>query len=125
MLFRSSRLVTELGNPDPFVRQAAWCGLARSGIVDYQYPIQDLKNPDQRAGVALLWRHTQDRRAATRILQLLKEHDGFLPYHDKSDPEEIYEFFGISKKTFKMSVGNLYKQKLISIEPNGIRLIAG
>ena len=70
-----ARLVNELGNADPFVRQAAWCGLARSGIVDFQYPIQDLKNPDQRAGIALLWRHSQDRRVASRIPQLLKDSD--------------------------------------------------
>ena len=28
-----------------------------------------------------------------KILRLLKEHNGFLPYHDKSGPEEIYSFF--------------------------------
>ncbi|MBL7702765.1 MAG: RNA-binding protein [Ferruginibacter sp.] len=57
-----------------------------------------------------------------KILRLLKEHDGFLPYHDKSDPEEIYSFFGMSKKTFKMTTGNLYKQRKISFENNGIKL---
>ena len=58
-----------------------------------------------------------------KILRLLKEHDGFLPYHDKSDPEEIYSFFGMSKKTFKMTTGNLYKQRKISFEKDGIRLV--
>ena len=57
-----------------------------------------------------------------KILRLLKENDGFLPYHDKSDPEEIYSFFGMSKKTFKMTTGNLYKQRKISFEKDGIRL---
>ena len=28
-----------------------------------------------------------------KILRLLNENNGFLPYHDKSAPEEIYEFF--------------------------------
>ena len=46
-----------------------------------------------------------------------------LPYHDKSDPEEIYEFFGISKKAFKMAVGALYKKKLIELTKTGIKLI--
>jgi len=59
---------------------------------------------------------------AGKIVRLLKEHDGYLPYYDKSDPEEIYEFFGMSKKTFKMTLGNLYKQKKISLEKTGIRL---
>lgn len=36
--------------------------------------------------------------AAEKVLRLLKEHKGRLPYHDKSDPEEIYSFFGMSKK---------------------------
>jgi uncharacterized protein len=60
-----------------------------------------------------------------KILRLLKENDGFLPYHDKSDPEEIYSFFGMSKKTFKMTTGNLYKQRKIAFEKEGIRLLEG
>ena len=58
-----------------------------------------------------------------KILRLLNENNGFLPYHDKSNPEDIYEFFGMSKKTFKMTVGNLYRQKMIVLEQNGIRLL--
>ena len=58
-----------------------------------------------------------------KIMRLLKENEGFLPYHDKSDPEEIYSFFGMSKKTFKMTTGNLYKQRKISFEKEGIRLL--
>ncbi len=60
---------------------------------------------------------------AGKIVRLLQENDGYLPYYDKSDPEEIYEFFGMSKKTFKMTVGNLFKQKKISLEKTGIKLI--
>lgn len=58
-----------------------------------------------------------------KILRLLQEHQGFLPYHDKSDPEVIYDFFGMSKKTFKMTTGNLYKQRKIDFEKGGIRLV--
>jgi predicted RNA-binding protein (virulence factor B family) len=58
-----------------------------------------------------------------KLIQLLKLHKGFLPYHDKSSPEDIYAFFGISKKAFKMNVGILYKAKKITIEDGGIRLI--
>ena len=57
-----------------------------------------------------------------KIIRLLKENNGFLPYHDKSDPEEIYSYFEMSKKTFKMTIGNLYKQKIISFQPDGISL---
>lgn len=58
-----------------------------------------------------------------KLIQLLKLHKGFLPYHDKSSPEDIYAFFGISKKAFKMNVGMLYKAKKITIEDGGIRLM--
>ena len=57
------------------------------------------------------------------ILDALKVQNGFLPVHDKSPAEEIYSLFGCSKKSFKQASGALYKQKLISIEPTGIRLI--
>jgi predicted RNA-binding protein (virulence factor B family) len=60
---------------------------------------------------------------AEKILRLLKESDGFLPYHDKSSPDDIYEVFGMSKKAFKMAVGQLYKQKAIQIMDNGIKLV--
>ena len=59
---------------------------------------------------------------ASKILRLLKANNGFLPYHDKSLPEEIYSFFGMSKKTFKMTTGGLYKQKKITLISSGIKL---
>lgn len=58
-----------------------------------------------------------------KILRLLQENDGYLPYHDKSDPEEIVAFFGMSKKTFKMTTGSLYKQQKIEFTKTGIRLL--
>jgi len=57
-----------------------------------------------------------------KILTLLKEQDGFIPVTDKSPPEIISDIFGISKKTFKKSIGVLYKKRLISIEKDGIKL---
>jgi predicted RNA-binding protein (virulence factor B family) len=57
-----------------------------------------------------------------KVLRLLKENDGYLPYHDKSSPEEIYSFFDMSKKTFKMTIGNLYKQRKIIFTKTGIQL---
>ena len=61
--------------------------------------------------------------AAEKVLRLLKEHKGHLPYHDKSDPEAIYSFFGMSKKTFKMTTGRLYKEKKIKLTDEGIELL--
>lgn len=60
---------------------------------------------------------------ADKVLRLLQENNGYLPYYDKSDPDAIYEFFGMSKKTFKMTIGSLYKQQKIALEKTGIRLI--
>lgn len=57
----------------------------------------------------------------SRILELLDEHDGYLPYNDKSDPEAIRNFFGMSKKTFKMTTGTLYKQQKIEFTQTGIK----
>jgi len=56
-----------------------------------------------------------------KIIRLLNENDGYLPYNDKSSPEDIYSFFGMSKKTFKMATGNLYKQHKISFTKTGIQ----
>jgi predicted RNA-binding protein (virulence factor B family) len=61
--------------------------------------------------------------ASEKVLRLLKEHKGRLPYHDKSDPEDIYSFFGMSKKTFKMTTGKLYKERKIKLTDEGIELV--
>ena len=60
---------------------------------------------------------------ALKLHALLKEADGFLPFTDKSDSQDIYEVFGVSKKTFKKAVGDLYKKRQILLEPDGIRLV--
>ena len=58
-----------------------------------------------------------------KILAKLKEQDGFIPVNDKSPPEVISEIFGISKKTFKKSIGALYKKRLIIMDNDGIKSI--
>ena len=60
---------------------------------------------------------------AQTILQALQVQNGFLPVHDKSDPEVIYSLFRCSKKAFKQAIGTLYRQHRIALEPDGIRLI--
>ncbi|BDS11794.1 CvfB family protein [Aureispira anguillae] len=60
---------------------------------------------------------------AQRILDLLKKRDGYLLLTDKSSPELIKKQLGMSKKTFKKSIGTLYKQKRIQLEDKGIRLL--
>ena len=56
------------------------------------------------------------------LLENIRSSNGFLPYTDRSDPEDIYRKFGVSKKTFKKAVGDLYKKRLIELEENGLRL---
>jgi predicted RNA-binding protein (virulence factor B family) len=58
---------------------------------------------------------------AQGILNILTKHDGFMAISDKSPPEQIYKLFGFSKKVFKQAIGRLYKDRLISIEKDGIR----
>ncbi len=57
---------------------------------------------------------------AQSIMTLLEKAGGFLPYNDKTDPEVIYNIFGISKKAFKQSIGNLFKQRMITLSDKGI-----
>ena len=58
-----------------------------------------------------------------KILRLLDENEGFLPFHDKSEAEDIYAYFAMSKKTFKKAVGALYKQRIIRLSEEGIHKI--
>lgn len=57
---------------------------------------------------------------SARIMTLLEQHNGYLPVSDKSDASEIYTLFSCSKKSFKMALGALYKQRLIIIGKDGI-----
>lgn len=59
----------------------------------------------------------------SKVLRLLQENNGYLPYNDKSSPEDIYEFFGMSKKTFKMTTGGLFKNRKIIFTQTGIKQV--
>ena len=60
---------------------------------------------------------------AQGILDAIRKNDGFLRFNDKSDAGEIAAAFGCSKKNFKKAVGALYRQRLIEILDDGIRLV--
>lgn len=65
------------------------------------------------------------RRIATasdQVLAVLTEKGGRLPYHDNSLPEEIRQVFGLSKKAFKQAIGALFRDRVIYIDADGIRL---
>jgi len=59
------------------------------------------------------------------ILEALKAHQGLLPLSDKSTPEAIAGMLRMSKKSFKKGIGGLYKEGLVDITPEGVRLRAG
>lgn len=56
------------------------------------------------------------------IRNLLEEEGGFLPFHDKSDPEDIKREFGLSKAAFKRAIGHLMKKNVIIITEEGISM---
>ncbi|MDY4248916.1 S1 RNA-binding domain-containing protein [Bacteroides pyogenes] len=59
---------------------------------------------------------------AKTLLEHIRENGGRISLNDKSPADEIYETFGVSKKTFKKGVGDLYKKRLISLQEDGITL---
>ena len=59
--------------------------------------------------------------ATAKVLRLLGEYNGYLPFNDKSSPDEVHDFFGMSKKTFKMTTGGLFKTGEIEFTKTGIR----
>lgn len=66
--------------------------------------------------------HLQMDADSGMILSLLKEKGGSLPLTDKTDPEIIKRQLGMSKAGFKRAIGKLYKEGIIVIEENGIRI---
>jgi predicted RNA-binding protein (virulence factor B family) len=60
--------------------------------------------------------------SAQKIVTILKKAGGFIPCYDKSSPEDIKNFFSMSKKEFKKAVGGLYKKGVLELKKNGIRL---
>ena len=79
--------------------------------------------PDGKIDLSLQGgQETRDKNTTT-ILNYLKNQNGFAAVHDKSDPKLISELFGMSKGAFKKSIGGLYKQRIISIKQDGIRLL--
>lgn len=57
--------------------------------------------------------------SADKLLEMLRS-KGELPLTDKSDPDDIRELVGMSKKTFKQAIGKLYKDRLVSLDKGKI-----
>ncbi len=57
---------------------------------------------------------------AEKILSMIKENGGKLPFTDKASPELLREKTGMSKNEFKRAVGRLLKEGKIEIKPDSI-----
>lgn len=56
------------------------------------------------------------------LLEYIRAHEGVCHYGDKSEAEDIYREFHVSKKVFKKAVGDLYKKHLITVSPLELKL---
>lgn len=82
--------------------------IREDGFVDAALQVQGIKNLDN---------------SKRTILAHLFKHGGKSHLHDKSSPEEIQKLLGMSKKTFKNSLGMLYKDRMVKINEDGIELL--
>lgn len=109
-----------------------------SGLVFANEVFRDLKTGDRLKGYVkrvrtdgkidiALQRHgvAGDDDSSMRLLSAIEAQRGLLPLNDNSSPDEIYSMLGMSKKAFKRAAGKLYKQRLIIIDDDGLRLAAG
>lgn len=79
--------------------------------------------PDNKLDISLQKKgREQTLDFSERLHEYLFKHDGYCPFTDKSPAEDIYNEFHVSKKVFKRAVGDLYKQRLITLAPDGIEL---
>ena len=60
---------------------------------------------------------------AERVMQIIEEYAGVLPFTDKASPEVIKRETNLSKNAFKRAVGRLYKERRIEITERAIRKI--
>jgi len=60
--------------------------------------------------------------ASQKVLTLLEENDGSLPYNYKSDAELIKNIFSLSKKSFKRTLTHLQDTGKIEVKETGIYL---
>lgn len=62
-------------------------------------------------------------RLCDTIIAHLRQNEGVTNLTDKSPPDDIYREFGVSKASYKKALGQLYKQRVISIDKHLIRLL--
>ncbi len=60
---------------------------------------------------------------AEKVLEVIQEYAGVLPFNDKVSPEIIKREFRMSKAAFKRAVGRLYREHKIEITENSILIL--
>ena len=79
---------------------------------------------DGKIDLSLQQSGVRDRdEMADKIVYVLEGAGGFLALNDKSEADDIYSNFGMSKKKFKMALGGLLKSGTVKFEKDGIRLV--
>lgn len=68
-------------------------------------------------------KETQMDADAKKVLGVIEEYAGVLPFNDKASPEIIMREMQMSKAAFKRAVGRLYKERKIEITEKSIRLL--
>jgi len=97
------------------VHESLSFGQSKRGFIKYV-------RPDGKLDIALRREQETRDKYTMAILDYLQKNNGFVAAHDKSDPALIQQLFGMSKKSFKKTIGGLYKQRAIVIQADGIRL---
>lgn len=67
--------------------------------------------------------YVQMNQDAVRIMEILEEYGGVLPFNDKASPEIIMRETKMSKNAFKRAAGHLYKERKIEITDKSIRKV--
>ena len=79
---------------------------------------------DKKIDLSLQRQNQQTRdELANRILAFLETHGGTSTLTDYSPPDAIYKQYRVSKGNYKKALGNLYKQRLISVSKDKITLL--
>lgn len=80
--------------------------------------------PDGKLDITLRQKaYLQMDEDAEKVMEVIEEFAGVLPFTDKASPEVIKRETGLSKNAFKRAVGRLYKERRIEITDRAIRKI--
>lgn len=68
------------------------------------------------------FRHILDLKES--LMAELQQNGGIINLGDKSSPEDIYNQLKISKKAFKKAIGSLYKERLVLVSDDSVKLVS-